>query len=127
MRRTRVRTQHHEQVRKVRHGEAEIGGRIVVGPALFEVLAIASADIEPRCHFGDLEACRDHDDIGRTQLAIGRNDAVSGKVVDLVGDQFDVRPGQCFEPVIVQQDALAIGRIGRHALFDQVGPVFQLG
>ena len=43
----------------------------------------------------------------------------------LVGDQFDVRFGQCPEPVVVEQNALAIGRIGRHAFFDQVGAVLQ--
>src|SRR5258708_7515490 len=31
----RVRPEHHEEIRKVRHGEAEIGGRIVVGPCGF--------------------------------------------------------------------------------------------
>ncbi len=32
MRRAGIRTEHHEEIRKVRYGEAEIGGRIVVGP-----------------------------------------------------------------------------------------------
>ena len=40
---------------KIRHGQAEIGGRIFVGPGLGEIPAAAAGDIEACGHFGDLE------------------------------------------------------------------------
>lgn len=47
-------------------------------------------------------------------------------MINPVGDEFDVRFCQGLEPVVVEQDALAIGRIGQHAFLDQVGTVLQL-
>ena len=49
------------------------------------------------------------------------------ETVDRVGDQFDIRLGQRPEPAIVEQDALAVGRVGRHAFLDQVGAILQFG
>ena len=48
-------------------------------------------------------------------------------MVDLVGDQFDIRFGKCLEPSVVEQDAFAVGRVGGHAFRNQIGPVFQFG
>ena len=127
MRRARIGTEHDEQVRKIRHGEAEIGGRIVAGPGLLQILAAAPGDVEPRRHLRDLEAGGDHDDIRRTKFAVRCDDALARKIIDPVGDQFDVRFCQGLEPVVVEQDALAIGRIGRHAFLDQVWTVLQFG
>jgi len=42
MRRPGIGAKHHKQVRKVRHGEGEIGGRVVIGPGMPEVLAVAA-------------------------------------------------------------------------------------
>jgi hypothetical protein len=44
-------------------------------------------------------------------------------MIDVVGDQLDIRLGECPEPAIVEQDALAVGRIARDAFFDQVGTI----
>ena len=46
-------------------------------------------------------------------------------MIDRIGDQLDIQFCECPEPSIVEQDALAIGWIGRHAFFDQVGPIVQ--
>ena len=127
MRRTGIGAEHAEEIRKARHRQAEIGGRIIICPDIPQVLAAAPRDIETRRHFGHLEAGRDDNHIREPQLAVGRNDAIASETVDGIGDQFDIRLGQRFEPAIIQQDALAVGRVGRHAFLDQVGPVFQLG
>ena len=101
-----------------------MGRRIIICPGFLQILAVTPGDVEARRHFGDLEAGRDRDDIRRPQLAVGGDDPVARKMVDVVGDQFDVWFGKCPEPAIVEQDALAIGRIGRHALCDRSGRSF---
>src|SRR5665213_1924780 len=111
----RIRAEHAEQVWEVRDGEAEIGRRIVAGPFVAQISAAAAGDVEPRRHLGDLEAGRDHDDIERPLPSVNRQDAVMREAVDPVADEFYVRPGQRLEPAIVEQYALAIGRVGRQA------------
>src|SRR5437879_13594461 len=56
MGRTRIRAEHAEEIRKIRHRQPEIGGGIVVGPRIPELLAVPSTDIEARCHFRDLRS-----------------------------------------------------------------------
>src|SRR5436190_9755058 len=63
MRRTGVGTQHAEEIREIGYSQAEIGSWIVVCPDIPQVFAVASADIETRCHFRHLESGRNHDDI----------------------------------------------------------------
>src|SRR5215217_9358792 len=58
MRGTRIRTEHHEEIWKVRHGETEIGSRVIVGPRCLEIFAVTPADVEPCRHLRDLEARR---------------------------------------------------------------------
>src|SRR2546421_774308 len=86
MRRACIGAEHHEEIRKVRYRESEIGCRVVVGPRRPEILAVTPADVETCRHLRDLEAGGDHDDVGRPQLAVGSNDAVLYEMVDLVGD-----------------------------------------
>ena len=125
VRRSRIGTEHAEEIWTARHGQAEKGGRIVVGPFLPEIAAVAPGDVEARRHLGDLEAGRDHDDIGAPQFAVRRYDAFGGKMIDRVGDKLNVRLRQRPEPIVVEQDPLAVRRIGRHAFFDQVGTILQ--
>src|SRR3954452_25104916 len=76
MRWTGIGTKHAEEIRKIGYRQAEISGWIVVCPDIPQVLAVASADIETRCHFRHFESGRNHDDIRGPQFAIARNDAI---------------------------------------------------
>ena len=127
MGRAGVGTEHAEEVRKIRHRQAEIGGWIVVRPCIGKLLAVGSRDIETRRHFRDLEPGRDHDHLRAPQFLVGRHDAIAREVIDRVRNQLHIRFGQRPEPAIVEQDAFAIGRISRHAFLDQIGAILQLG
>jgi hypothetical protein len=85
MRRTGIGAEHAEEIRKVRHGEAEISGRIVASPDLAEILAVAPRDIKTCRHLRDLEAGRDDDDIRGPQLAVGRYDAIPTGMINGIG------------------------------------------
>lgn len=67
MSRARIGTEHDEQVRKIRHSEAEIGGWIVAGPGLLEIPAAAPGDVEPRRHSVTLKP------VETTMTSAGRN------------------------------------------------------
>ena len=127
MRRAGVGAEHQEQVGKIRHRQAEIGRGVIVGPRIRKGLAVTAGDVELRRHLADLEPRRDHNHIRRMQLAIGADDAIACDVIDIFGDEFDVGFAQRAEPVVVEQDAFAVRRVGRHTLRDQVGTAFQFG
>src|SRR5882757_7547421 len=46
MRRPGIGAEHAEEIREVRHRQAEIGGRIIICPDILQVLAAAPRDIE---------------------------------------------------------------------------------
>src|SRR4051812_26151579 len=102
MRGTGVRAQHHEQVREVGYGEAEMSGGVIVGPGLPEVLGPAPGNVEPRRHLRDLEAGGDDDDVVSTQLAVRGDDALGRETLYGIGDQLDIRLRERPEPVIVE-------------------------
>src|SRR6266481_8011085 len=81
MRRTGIGAEHAEEIRKARHRQAEIGGRIIICPYIPQVLAAAPRDIETRRHFGHLEAGRDDNQVRGPQLALGGNNAIPGETV----------------------------------------------
>src|SRR3954452_1638583 len=118
--RTGIGTEHAEEIREIRHRQPEVGGWVIICPGVPQVLAVASTDVKARRHFRHFEAGRNHDDVGGPQFAVRRNDAIAGEMVDLVSDQLDVRLCESFEPSVVEQNALAIRRIGGHAFFDQI-------
>src|SRR6478672_11304085 len=68
--------EHAEEIRKARHRQAEIGGRIIIRPDVLQVLAAASRDIEARRHFGHLESSRDDNHVRGPQLAAGGDNAI---------------------------------------------------
>src|SRR5664280_169231 len=76
----------------------QIGGWVVIGPSFGEALVVAAGDLEARCHLRNLEAGRDHDDIGGAFLAVGCDDPIMRKMVDRIGDQFYIGFCQGLEP-----------------------------
>ena len=47
-------------------------------------------------------------------------------MIGCVDNEFDIRLANGREPTIVEQDALAVGRVTRHALLDKVGAPVEL-
>ena len=118
---------HQEQVREARHGDAEMGGGVVVAPHVVEHDAVASDRVERTRHVGHPEAGRHHDHVGIVVGAVDGANAVGRDLVDAVCHELDVRPQQRAVPAVVEQDPLAVRRVGRGAGGDQIGAVTELG
>ena len=117
---------HHKEIGEVRHGNAEIGLRVVAVPDLVKARA-ASGDVEPRSHFGHFKTGRHHHNIGLPVRAFIADNLGLRKPRHALIMQGDMRLEQRVIPMIVEQDTLAIGRVIGQAFGDKLWPVGQLG
>lgn len=112
-------------------GEAVDEGALVTlhagaRPHLGEAAAVGADDAPEHGGVGDVEAGGHHDHVHLTLGAVVGDHTAAGDLVDAVGDQVDVRPGQCRVPVVGAQDALAAHRELRVTLSLSSGSVMAL-
>ena len=126
MRQPGVGAHQREQIGVVRHRGAQMGTRVVHAPDLTQRHARTAANVHRREHLADLEAGGQDDHVRFVDRAVGRHQARAFDAIDRFGHQFDIGAPERLEPAVVDQDALAIGRIVREALGDQVVAAFEL-
>jgi hypothetical protein len=112
-------TEHAEEVREARDGDAQIGV-CGIAPRLIEFHAVEAADVDGSELVVDVETGGPDQNVGRPVHAVAGRHAVGGDLRDPIVDQFDIVALQCGEPgSVVLQGPLAHRRVIRRDLSQQ--------
>ena len=119
-----IRALHAKEIWKSGHRYAEIGGRIIICPAVREVFTLAAGDIQTRRHQGDFKASCQHNDVGTMLATISGGNAGCGDFGDICGFKVNMILADGCIPTIIKQDPFAIGRITWQTFGNQIGAAF---
>ena len=120
------RPRHHEEIGKIRHGNAKISLRVVTIPNIRQI-ARRAANVQAAGHFGHFKTGRHNHNIGRAAMALIADHFVFSKARHPFIVQGNIVFADSVIPAIIQQNAFAIGRIVGHGFCNEVRSPLQFG
>ena len=115
-----VGAKHDEKVGEAGHGQAHIGTRVIIAPALAQT-ALTPFNVHGPGDATSLKPGGQDQGIERMLLTVAGANPVWQHALNAVGDQIDLGVGQHAVPMVVAQHAFAVGRKHGHGFANQLG------